>query len=374
MRPSDFKFVAANSGQINDYHLQLHTKSKPSMTMTDLQPIFDRYPPDCRPLQIQPLGTAGGFSGAQFWQITAPRGEFALRRWPREHPTQEGLRFIHKVLRHAAEHGIAFVPVSVTSREGESFVEQAGYLWELAPWMPGEADYERSPNHAKLQAAMIALAQFHVATANFVAETPLEPLRASQAIYRRLDQLQKLSLNGINELSQSLRPSIWPELMPLARQFLTMLPRVIPLAIARLQPLANLPFPMQPCLRDIWHDHVLFTGNTVSGLIDFGAMQIETPAGDVARLLGSLAGDHRENCDIGLAAYAAIRPLSPTELQAVAAFDTSGILISGANWLRWIYLEGRTFDDHEGVIERFRKILERTNRLLPILPRSGDIF
>jgi Ser/Thr protein kinase RdoA (MazF antagonist) len=370
VRPSDFKFVAANLGQIiNDYHLQLRCKPP----MTDLQPILDRYPPDCRPLQIHPLGTAGGFSGAQLWRITAPRGELALRRWPKEHPTQEGLRFIHKVLRHAAEHGISFVPVSATARDGESFVEQTGYLWELAPWMPGEADYERSPSDAKLQAAMATLAQFHVATANFVAEIPLAASRPSPAISRRLDQLQKLSRGSINELSQSLRPGILPELLPLARQFLTMLPTVVPLAIARLQPLATLPFPMQPCLRDIWHDHVLFTGNTVSGLVDFGAMQIETPAGDVARLLGSLAADDRENRNIGLAAYAAIRPLSPAELQAITAFDTSGILLSGANWLRWIHLEDRTFDNHEQVIQRFRKILERTNRLPTILPHSGDI-
>lgn len=341
--------------------------------MTDVQPILDLYPPDCRPLRIEPLGTAGGFSGAQLWRITAPRGEFALRRWPKEHPTQEGLRFIHKVLRHAAEHGISFVPVSVTARDGESFVEQVGYLWELAPWMPGEADYERSPSHAKLQAAMIALAQFHIATANFAAGIPLEPLRPSPAISRRLDQLQKLYCGDINELSQSLRTDIWPELLPLARHFLTVLPTAVPLAIARLQPLASLPFPMQPCLRDIWHDHVLFTGNSVTGLIDFGAMQIETPAGDVARLLGSFAGDDGESRNIGLAAYAAIRPLSPAELQAVAAFDTSGILLSGANWLRWIYLEGRAFDNHEQVIDRFRRILERTKRLPPTLPSSGDI-
>ncbi len=337
--------------------------------MIDVKTILDCYPPDCQPLQIQPLGTAGGFSGAQFWRISAPRGEMVLRRWPQEHPTADGLRFIHKVLRHAAEHGISIVPVSVTTREGESFVQLAGYLWELAPWMPGTADYDVSPSEAKLRAAMTALAQFHVATADFV----VAPLSSSPAISRRLDQLKKLSEGGGRELSQSLRPDIWPELLSLARQFLATLPTAIPPAVSQLEPLVGVSFHLQPCLRDIWHDHILFTGDTVTGLIDFGAMQIESPAGDVARLLGSLAGDDAQARHIGLAAYTAIRPLSPVELQAVDALDTSGTLLSGANWLRWIYLEDRTFEGHEQVIERFSKIMERTRRLQLVSPRSGEI-
>ena len=29
----------------------------------------------------------------------------------------------------------------------------------------------------------------------------------------------------------------------------------------------------QPCIRDIWHENVLFSGDEVSGLIDFGALE-----------------------------------------------------------------------------------------------------
>ena len=65
------------------------------------------YPTDCQPSHIEPLGSAGGMSGAQFWRITAPRGTLCLRRWPIEHPSPERLQFIHAVLRHAAASGIA---------------------------------------------------------------------------------------------------------------------------------------------------------------------------------------------------------------------------------------------------------------------------
>ena len=267
------------------------------MTTTSIRTIVSLryYPPDCQPTRIEPLGAAGGMSGAQFWRITAPRGTLVLRRWPTEHPTPERLRFIHAVLDHAAQRGITFLPVPIRHDDGESFVQHAGHLWELAPWMPGTADYERSPSVEKLRAAMTALAQFHVAIADFdvapkrlLAHTVEAPRPRSRAA---LTRLRELTHGGINELSRAITDTIWPELAPLARQFVAALPSAVPRAIAQLEPLANVPLPLQPCLRDIWHDHVLFTGDEVTGLIDFGAVDIDTPATDIARLLGSLVGD-----------------------------------------------------------------------------------
>src|SRR5262249_54862628 len=49
----------------------------------------------------------------------------------------------------------------------------------------------------------------------------------------------------------------------------------------------------QPCLCDIWHDHVLFSDETVTGVIDFGGVKLDHVTVDLARLLGSLIGDDR---------------------------------------------------------------------------------
>jgi hypothetical protein len=38
-----------------------------------------------------------------------------------------------------------------------TFLSHEGHLWELAPWLPGAADYEKSPRVEKLRAAMSAL-------------------------------------------------------------------------------------------------------------------------------------------------------------------------------------------------------------------------
>ena len=65
----------------------------------------------------------------------------------------------------------------------------------------------------------------------------------------------------------------------------------------------------------------------------------------------------------GLAALATVRPLSPDEHRAVRVFDRSTVLLSGMNWLRWIALDGRTFDDRPRVLERLDENLSRMERL-----------
>jgi len=66
-------------------------------------------------------------------------------------------------------------------------------------------------------------------------------------------------------------------------------------------------------------------------------------AGDVARLLGSIVNDHPASWQTGIEAYETQRPLSPAELRAIAAFDEGGLLCSARNWVRWLFVEERSF-------------------------------
>jgi Ser/Thr protein kinase RdoA (MazF antagonist) len=328
--------------------------------MMEIEPILRCYGRDSQPSHVESLGSAGGLSGAQLWRLVAPRGVLVLRRWPVEHPTPDGLRFIHAVLGHAANRGLNFLPVPIAATDGATFASHAGHLWELAPWMLGTADYEQSPRADKLRAAMTALAVFHNAVADFPASPPLaSSLRTAPAVTTRLARLRELQSGGADTLFRAITDSHWPELAPLARQLLATLPRVVPLVIGQLAPLADVPFALQPCIRDVWHDHVLFDGDRVTGFVDFGGMQIDTPATDVARLLGSLVGDKPAGRRDGLAAYAAVRPLSEQEAAAVTALDAAGTVLAGVNWIRWIYLDGRQFENHLQVVHRFGRILVR---------------
>jgi homoserine kinase type II len=333
--------------------------------MDQIRHLLNCYPLDSQPAHIEPLGSAGGMSGAQFWRITAPRGMLILRRWPTEQPTSDRLRFIHEVIRHAART-LDILPVPINTQDGQSFIHSTGHLWELAPWMPGTADYDSAPSDKKLAAAMTALAHFHNAVSDYQpsAEIAVTLRTGPTAISRRLKRLHELTPNQIHILASAIDDATWPQLASLARNFLAALPNATPRAIAQLEPLAHITLPLQPCLRDIWHDHVLFTRDQVTGLIDFGAVEIDTPATDVARLLGSMTQHDRAAWQTGLNAYAATRPLSPSETLAVFAIDAANPILAGCNWINWIYVDHRRFENRTQVVHRFHQIIRRM-KLLP---------
>lgn len=307
--------------------------------------------------QVEPLGSAGGFSGARFWQVRASGQIYCLRRWPQEHPDEERLLFVHSVLRHVAGLGFEKLPVPLPTSQGKSFIETDGYLWEMAPWLPGEADYHQRPSRRKLQECMAALAEFHAATASHPAAT--NELHPSPAIAARRDQLGRLLAGEIDQLDQQIMSRDWPELAERARRLLPLVRRTGPAVLHNLHQLAPLTVVAQPCIRDIWHDHVLFVGDEVSGIVDFGAMKVETVAGDIARLLGSLIGDDPDAWQLGLESYQQIRPLSADELQLIPAFDQSTVLLSGISWLRWIYVQQRRFEHRATIIARLDALISR---------------
>ena len=323
--------------------------------------ILARYAVEQQSARIEPLGMAGGLSGAHFWRVSFPERSLVLRRWPAEHPTADRLRWIHAMLRHAYERNITILAVPLTTRSGQTFVEHNGHFWELAPWLPGEADYHRTPRDEKLRAAMRALATFHHAVADFTCEGAMP---GPTAVERRLSRLHQLTRHEMDALTSAVDDATWPELAPLAREFVAMLPSAAARARALLEPFAGVELPSQPCIRDVWHDHILFTGDEVTGMIDFGAADIDTPAIDVSRLLGSLVGDDRDRWNTGLTAYESVRPLSTQERKVLPALDASGTVIALCNWVRWIYIERRQFENREHIVARFARLLHRARILV----------
>lgn len=331
----------------------------------DLRTPLAAFGLDYDPAGVTALGGAGGFSGALFWRVQTPAGPRCLRRWPSEHPAPSRLQFIHNVLVHVSAGGLRTVPAPVRTLAGETFVAHRGHLWELATWLPGTADYRAAQSLSRLRSAMRALAAFHRAAESY----PLPQVMASTSpsLRFRVDRWRELQAGGADRLEASLDDR-WPELAALGRLCLTLYRRAAPSAGPVLASAESLYTAQQPCIRDIWHDHVLFVGDEVTGLVDFGAMQVDTVAADVARLLGSLVADNVESWTHGLAAYESVRPLSLPERALVAAFDRANVLLAGTSWLEWCFGEQREFENRSGVLSRMR---EHVQRLQTLADRGG---
>jgi len=126
----------------------------------------------------------------------------------------------------------------------------------------------------------------------------------------------------------------------------------------------HLSLPVQACLCDVWHDHVLFTGAQVTGLIDYGSVKDDHISVDLARLLGSLAEDDETLWQAGLSAYAAIKPLSNEDIDRVRWLDRTGVLVGVVNWLVWLYRENRPFEHRQAVAERLGRLVKRIGKWL----------
>lgn len=347
--------------------------------------------PELKLVRMERLGSAGGFSGAELWRCfsnglgVAERYGVAetyfLRRWPGEHPSDAQLSWIHRVIRHAFAQGCHFLAVPLVNSHGETFSrfpsatpgESLAHRWELSPWMPGAADFSLDPNSIRITNMMRALGQFHLASAQITLD-----FHSSHNLLKRVEQLKQFlpgdelrqltnlrarhrlpASSAIVEPLEQLTDRLIDYGPDLAAALLAEASAVSTAGLATSMHAMNTILPVQPVLRDIWHDHVLFSGNEVTGIIDYGAMQIDNVVFDIARLLGSTVADDPKGWELGLAAYETMRRLSATERALVPWIDRCGVLLGSLNWLRWLLVENRQFGDWESVAARLAFLSQR---------------
>ncbi|HEX5105379.1 MAG TPA: phosphotransferase [Pirellulaceae bacterium] len=324
---------------------------------TDALAVLSYYslqPPLVR--RLQPLGNAGGWSGSRLWRVwAADDRQLCLRRHPESWRAPDRLRFIHRVLQHVHAGGLSVVPVPLVATSGATIIQHNGYLWELTPWMPGIADFHSHPTRERLRSALQTLARFHLlAVTDGV--PPVDHNLAPALIVRSV--LRDIGRRA-DRLTSHLQPILGNELNARA-------PRLLELVRARgteigpaVLAAVDKPWFLQPSIRDIWHDHVLFSGDEVTGIVDFGAMNVDTPLTDIARLVGSLVADDAAARNFALDAYSEIRPLTDDDRQLIDLLDHSGTVLAGLNWLTWLYAERRDMGPIEPIIRRLHEILAR---------------
>jgi len=247
------------------------------------------------------ISESGGFSGARIWRSSAG---WRLKATPSASVAQP-LSEIHAWMRLAG--ALDFVPRVAAAHAGVSVLEAGPWLWDIVSWLPGEP-LLHDPTPVRLAAAGRALALVHLAWQSWQPRTGTCPAieRRVLALERfvpgtsRRDLLvRRLSVQGLDQLA------IWKDRT----------------------------FRLQPCLCDIWTDHVLFEGDRVTGLIDFGSAKIDHPAVDLARLLGDCLGGEPLRWQPLLDAYHTIRPLAPADHALIATLEATGAVVALLTWI-----------------------------------------
>jgi len=324
-------------------------------------------------ISAAPLGAAG-FSGSQVFVVELPDspGRFVLKCFHAA-ASREHAAFVHDLVRHVRGGGVTQVPEVIPTLDGDTVVRDAeGRLWELSRFIPGVA--VSCPTPAQAAAAATALARLHVAAASLPGHPPR--LQRSPGVEHRIERSRQLlaqpwasrrdawsraaSLRMPAELSSALDARVAAAI----EIFTTSDGSGFLAHVATTQPHSCV---LQPVLRDVWCDHVLFADRThdaVTAVIDLHAAGIDTPATDLARLVGSWAapaGGKRlslvDRWPEAIAAYDRVRPLSRDEAELIPFLHATGVVFGLDNWFRWTCEEHREFSDPARMLDRIDSLL-----------------
>jgi len=347
------------------------------------------------PTRIAALGTAGsqsgsqsGFSGSQVYAVELPgtAGRLVLKSFPAGASCDQA-RFVQRLVQHLRAEGIRQVPEVMPTLDNDTVVaDAAGTLWELARFMPGVA--VPSPTVPQTVAAATALAQLHIAASRLTGHPPREDV--SPGLCRRITQAEQLRAMPWRARRMALS-TVTGQRLPngftgeLSGRFDSAVSIFADCGgedfvswVAGLRPTRCM---VQPVVRDIWCDHVLFAEacrDEVTAIIDLHAAGIDTPATDLSRLMGSWKpSDGREGLPLldrwpeALVAYHRLRPLSPVEYSLIPLLHATAVVFGLDNWFRWTLEEQREFPETRSVLARIDRLLEELERALAFV-RQGS--
>lgn len=285
-----------------------------------------------------------GFSGAEVWRGEAGGAPgVALKGWPVDTPPGRVAQ-VHFWLKQAAP--LPFVPAVLPGAHGLTAVRAGRRVWDATQWVPGRPLV--APTAADVRAACAAIAELHRA---WPAEPPDRPCRAVAAQLDILTNRRALYAGGP-------LPRVGPELDDLVDRGARAVARLAGAAVAALRPWAARPLAARPCVRDLRAAHVLFDAGRVTGVVDYGAMGVDTPAVDLARLLGDYAAADPGLLGDGLGAYRAAGPLDAPDA-LVATLARTGAVCSVLGWLVRLFVRREPGAPAGRVAARLRELVAR---------------
>ena len=227
--------------------------------------------------------------------------------------------------------------------------------------MPGEANFHEVPSSKKLNDCMKKLAKFHLACRPI--DWECQQFETSPSITDRIRALEQFETTA-EKLKSSIDSRFGQNFLELAFQLVGLFEILKSRIKQDLITSLNLKFRLQPVIRDVWHDHLLFSEDVLTGIVDFGGMRIDSVSCDLARCLGSLVGDDQELFQNAILSYQSVTELSPNECKLVEVLDRSSVAMSGLNWLQWLFVENREFESIDAIHYRLSELSKRLKNLV----------
>jgi homoserine kinase type II len=255
----------------------------------ELQAFVARYdigaPVSCK-------GIAEGVENSNFL-LTTERASYILTLYEKR-VRREDLPFFIGLMEHLAARSIA-CPTPVKARNGEALGELCNRPAAIVTFLDGM--WPRRPTARHCQLLGTALAQMHLAGADFVRRRPND---LSVAGWRRLYEATK---DRADEVSAGLADEIRREI----EGFEASWPQDLPSGVIH---------------ADLFPDNVFYLGDRLSGVIDFYFACNDAYAYDIAVCLNAWCFEHDGSFNVTkarlfLAAYVKTRPVSKAELDAL---------------------------------------------------------
>lgn len=317
-----------------------------------------------------------GLSGALVVKASVNDRAWCLKATPASLFEAPRVAELHRLTAWLWDRGLTRLAVPLVTPQGTTWVEQAGWVWQCEPWLPGGALKPGAVTTAQVEQAARLVAEWHWHASDY-RPTPRgaewfagAALGNPVGVRERLSRLHTWPAARCNLLRSRVAEATWlePAWRAAAERVLGVAQQAGGRLAEELRAAQSLRVRLLPCLRDVWRPHLLFEGDKLVGLIDLQACRTESVAADLSRLLGSLAPRRRDLWQAGLAAYEQVRPLGAAERLLLPVYDRSGCLLGALHWVEWL-LSPDGAERGRGVTRQAtQRLLELSDRLEQGLP------
>jgi len=303
-----------------------------------------------------------GLSNAVVYKIESYRQVAALKRWPLAWDRKR-LAEIHRFQKFLSRDPESFTPQLLEWSHGDTLLETDQGCWELSDWRPGKPlETIGLVSDAQLIACAQGIARLHEGCRRYGVQVHVAP-----GLTQRRDGLMRLlgephrALHRLLPIVESHRAQASSTML---LELATRAQRVAASAVDAWEGWSRTPVQCSWVLRDLWREHLLFRGEALTGILDFGAARIDWPGLDLIRALGTLMLDSDPRWSLALAQYVQRQPSIELDLGIAKWVHRVSVSLSAMQWLEW--LADGTFDWQQTNGRQWQRIKELLAQLQDI--------